>query len=407
MDKEKKDIILYNVRQFLNENQELKDMNIHCLIVDKNNSKNGIAIASNEEYIVAIDIENYECEYSQEWDYDIDMNIFRHLENGMNIEFITPQYHSIIWKKIESYEFIDGIFHKEGMQKYLEYCKDEEITQEFLEEECDTELTDVMKYSNDYIADNNGVMEMSRGKYQEENEIHYIAFTLGYDLINEILTRPDTADPLECDIAYDFCDYLARKFIKTDYYKNMQHSTYEMLQEWVNDNQEIIQSEYLCYSHKDNKCIIETGKRNSDKIALVEHKFKDGTKEYIVAFNYEVNDKKVDWGYGYYYGDDLKKAKEDFEKVKAGGNLADTFDERQSKKEESKVIQKVVILKSNNEEYPYNAQIHTSTDYGRSFYYAGNGRFCKTQEEAEDYKKEIESRNKQIAKNKKNKERER
>ena len=31
MDKEKKDIILYNVRQFLNENQELKDMNIHCL----------------------------------------------------------------------------------------------------------------------------------------------------------------------------------------------------------------------------------------------------------------------------------------------------------------------------------------------------------------------------------------
>ena len=263
MDKEKKDIILYNVRQFLNENQELKDMNIHCLIVDKNNSKNGIAIASNEEYIVAIDIENYECEYSQEWDYDIDMNIFRHLENGMNIEFITPQYHSIIWKKIESYEFIDGIFHKEGMQKYLEYCKDEEITQEFLEEECDTELTDVMKYSNDYIADNNGVMEMSRGKYQEENEIHYIAFTLGYDLINEMLTRPDTADPLECDIAYDFCDYLARKFIKTDYYKDMKHSTYEMLQEWVNDNQEIIQSEYLCYSHKDNKCIIETGKRNN------------------------------------------------------------------------------------------------------------------------------------------------
>ena len=87
MDKEKKDIILYNVRQFLNENQELKDMNIHCLIVDKNNSKNGIAIASNEEYIVAIDIENYECEYSQEWDYDIDMNIFRSAQN-VNLDTI-------------------------------------------------------------------------------------------------------------------------------------------------------------------------------------------------------------------------------------------------------------------------------------------------------------------------------
>lgn len=336
MDKEKKDIILYNIREFLNENKALKDMNIQCLMIDKGNNKNGIAIASNEEYIVAIDIENYECEYSQEWEYDIDTNIFRHLENGMNIEFITPQFHSLIWKKIESIEFLDYFFHKEGMQKYLEYCKDEEITQEFLEEECDTELTDIMKYSKDYIADNNGIMEMSRTKYQEENEIHYIAFTLGYDLINEMLTKPDTADPLECDIAYDFCDYLARKFIKTDYYKDMKHSTYEMLQDWISDNKEIIQSEYLCYSHKDNKCIIETGKRNSDKVALVEHQFKDGTKEYIIAFNYKVDDKKLDWGYGYYYNNDLKKAKEDFEKVKAGGNLADTFKEN---KEEERVME--------------------------------------------------------------------
>lgn len=332
MERNKLDTILYNIRQFLNENENLKDMDIHCLITDKNNNKNGIAIVSNEDDIVTIDIENYECEYSQEWDYDIDTNIFRHLENEMNIEFISSQWHCLIWKKIESIEFLDYFFHKDGMQKYLEYCKDEEITQEFLEEECDEELGDIMKYSNDYMADNDGVIEMSRGKYQEENEIHYIAFTLGYDLINEMLTKPDTADPLECDIAYDFCDYLARKFIKTDYYKDMKHSTYEMLQEWISDNQEVIQSEYLCYSHKDNKCIIETGKRNNDKVALVEHKFKDETKEYIIAFNYEINDQKLNWGYGYYYSNDLKKAKEDFEKVKAGGNLADTFKEENKKK---------------------------------------------------------------------------
>lgn len=332
MEKQKKDIILYNIRNFLNENQELKDMNIHCLIVDRNNSKNGIAIASNESNIVAIDIENYECEYSQGWDYDIDTNIFEHLENGIDIEFITPQFHSLIWKKIESIEFLDYFFHKEGMQKYLEYCKDKEITQEFLEDKCDEELGDIMKYSNDYIADNDGVIEMSRGKYQEENEIHYIAFTLGYDLINEMLAKPDTADPLECDMAYDFCDYLARKFIKTDYYKDMRHSTYEMIQEWINENKEIIQSEYLCYSHKDDKCIIETGKRNNDKVAFVEHQLKDKTKEYIIAFNYEIDSEKLNWGYGYYYGNDLKKAKEDFEKVKAGGNLVDTFKEESKKK---------------------------------------------------------------------------
>ena len=329
MDKNKKDIILYNIRQFLNENQELKDMNIHCLLIDKNNNKNGIAIASDEEYIVSIDIENYECEYSQKWYYDIDMNIFGHLENEMNIEFITSQFHCLIWEKFESYDFIDDIFHKEGMQKYLKYCKDEEITQEFLQEECDTDLTDIMKYSNDYITDNNGVIEMSKGKYQKQSEVSYIAFVLGYDFLNEMLTNSEVK---ECDVNYDFCNYLANKFLETDYYKNERNSTYDDLREWIEDNTVIIKSEHLFFTDQDNKVIIETGKRNDEPVALVEHYFKDGTKEYIVAFHYKVDNKKVDWGYGYYYNDNIEKAKADFEKVKAGGNLADTFKEEKQKK---------------------------------------------------------------------------
>lgn len=50
----------------------------------------------------------------------------------------------------------------------------------------------------------------------------------------------------------------------------------------------------------------------------------------------KVTNEKVDWGYGYYYSNDLKKAKEDFEKVKAGGNLADTFDEKKNKKNKAR-----------------------------------------------------------------------
>lgn len=153
--------------------------------------------------------------------------------------------------------------------------------------------------------------------------------TLLFDLLNDMLSKSDTT---ECDINYDFCNLIANRFLQSEGYKNTKYSAYEMLQEWLSDNQEIIQSEYLCYSHKDNKCILETGKRNSDKVALVEHQFKDGKKEYIVAFHYEVDDKRVNWGYGYYYGNDLKRAKKDFEKVKIGGNLADTFEEKKSKK---------------------------------------------------------------------------
>lgn len=38
----------------------------------------------------------------------------------------------------------------------------------------------------------------------------------------------------------------------------------------------------------------------------------------------------------------------------------------------------------------YNAQLLTSVDYGKHFYYCGNGKWCKTKEEAEEYKKYIE-----------------
>lgn len=340
MQRNELDTILYNIRDFLNRNTELKDMNIQCLMVDKNNKKNGIAIALNESDVVAIDIQNYECEYSQEWDYNIDDNIFEKIENGMNIEFITPQWHSLIWEKIESFQFIDEIYHKDGMQKYLKYCRDNNITKEYLEK-CNPELIDIMKYSNDYMVDNNGVIEMSREKYRTENEIQYITFVLGYDLINEMLGK----NSLECDRAYDFCDYLARKFIKTDYYKNERRSTYDNLREWLEDNKEIIQSEHLCYLGIDNKCILETGSRGTTKVALVERTTEYG-KEYIVAFGYKIDDKKLEWDYGYYYDKDLKKAKADFEKVKAGGNLADTFkDEAYKSIEMPKGMEKYYELK--------------------------------------------------------------
>lgn len=80
-----------------------------------------------------------------------------------------------------------------------------------------------------------------------------------------------------------------------------------------------------------DKCIIEIGKRGNTPVALVERNTQYG-KEYIIGFYYEINNKKLEWGYGYYYNKDLEKAKQDFEKVKAGGNLADTFSQEKSKK---------------------------------------------------------------------------
>ena len=55
--------------------------------------------------------------------------------------------------------------------------------------------------------------------------------------------------------------------------------------------------------------ILKKGNRENQPVALVERKFRDGNKEYIIAFNYETKGNSIEWGYGYYYSDNIKKAK--------------------------------------------------------------------------------------------------
>lgn len=45
-------------------------------------------------------------------------------------------------------------------------------------------------------------------------------------------------------------------------------------------------------------------------------------------------------------------------------------------------MNKFEIVKSGSQKYPYNARILTSVDGGENYYYCGNGRYCKTLEEA-------------------------
>lgn len=71
--------------------------------------------------------------------------------------------------------------------------------------------------------------------------------------------------------------------------------------------------------------VLDFGYRKEQPVALVERTLKDNSKEYIIAFNYEIKDNKIDWGYGYYYSENIEKAKTDFKRVLNGENLADTF----------------------------------------------------------------------------------
>ena len=45
------------------------------------------------------------------------------------------------------------------------------------------------------------------------------------------------SDKPECDISYDFCDYVSGKFMKSEEYRNTRHSTYEMLEQWIGEHE--------------------------------------------------------------------------------------------------------------------------------------------------------------------------
>lgn len=84
----------------------------------------------------------------------------------------------------------------------------------------------------------------------------------------------------------------------------------------------------------DSFYIVDLGYRKEQPVALVEKTFSNGTKEYIIAFDYSIENDKIDWGYGYYYNENISKAKEDFSRVIKGDNLADTFSEKEESNDE-------------------------------------------------------------------------
>lgn len=172
-------------------------------------------------------------------------------------------------------------------------------------------------------------------QYNEESEINYLNFVLGYDLLNDMFKK--SKNP-ECDISYDFCDYLSRHFIKSEEYQNTNYSTYDMLVKWLENNKNKIKQDYKDFIDGDVKYktrsldngiyIIDLGYRREQPIALIEKTYKD-FKEYIIAINYKIKDNKIEWGYGYYYDNNINKAREDFQKVISGGSLTNTFDKKE------------------------------------------------------------------------------
>lgn len=319
------EIIKENIEKFLMESEEHNDKKIDYLLFNKaNNEYYAVATDKYEEEMIGFSNElEQDGEYQNvpDWDFNFDTYFFEYLKKGYEIEFMTNQVHYGIWLELEKcypydYESLDGV------QKYLEYCKKNNITKEYLDKELNKDDTpNVMNYlekdkTQDKIQDNN-------------SDIAYFTFVLGYEMLNDMLTNSRAP---ECDICYEFCDIQARKFIDSKYYQDNKKSSYDALRNWVNDNYEIIKSNFLQYSSIDYKIILDKGVTKDMPVALVE--IAGGLpNEYVIAFNYKVTNEKTDWSYGIFY-DDKQKALDDFRKVLDGRSIDMTFNDKKKGKED-------------------------------------------------------------------------
>lgn len=373
------------VEKFLNDNMEHQDKKIDYILYKPDKMETNILASNSNDEAIEFRSNTNDFNYVPEWDYNFDYYIYNLLEENWKIEYMTPEVHYSIWNSINEL-YPNDIDYKDGVQNYLQYCADNKITKKYLDEETGLNTPDVMqhfegialnetmKYKgyiieagdlNDdnpkenlvYIYDNEqdyingdeietislntiGLKQNVRDYIDEfyidksviESEKSYFTFVLGYDLLNDMLKKSSTP---ENDISYDFCNMVAEEFLKSEEYKNEKYSSYEMLESWINDNKNFIKNQHDLFveessSNKTRKLgngmyVIDVGYRKEQPVALVK-KDTDYGLEYIVAFNYKIDNDRINWAYGSYYGNDLTKAKQDFDKVLNGGNLSKTFE---------------------------------------------------------------------------------
>ena len=373
------------VEKFLNDNMEHQDKKIDYILYKPDKMETNILASNSNDEAIEFRSSTNDFNYVPEWDYNFDYYIYNLLEENWKIEYMTPEVHYSIWNSINEL-YPNDIDYKDGVQNYLQYCADNKITKKYLDEETGLNTPDVMQHfegialnetmkykgyiieagdlnddnpkenlvyiydsEQDYINGDEietislntiGLKQNVRDYIDEfyidksviESEKAYFTFVLGYDLLNDMLKKSSTP---ENDISYDFCNMIAEEFLKSEEYKNVKYSSYEMLESWVNDNKNFIKNQHDLFvgessSNKTRKLgngmyVIDVGYRKEQPVALVK-KDTDYGLEYIVAFNYKIDTDRINWAYGSYYGDDFTKAKQDFDKVLNGGNLSKTFE---------------------------------------------------------------------------------
>lgn len=128
------------------EDSEYNEFEIIYILKDKDNFENYYSVAVNGDEIIGFNSLKQEIEYLPGWDYSADNYLFKDLEEKKEIIYMSIYCHYGIWNEINNY-YPEDINHKNGMQKYLRYCKNHDITLDKIKDTFgNTQLLDVMQY---------------------------------------------------------------------------------------------------------------------------------------------------------------------------------------------------------------------------------------------------------------------
>lgn len=128
------------------EDENKGDYSLMYILIRKFSPEKTIVVASNESGGVYMFYPyDKQEDFSEPWDFDADRLLFELLGEGYEIAYMTDDAHSDVWFYVSEMG-IDSIWYKQGMQKYLAHCKQNDVTAERLKKKCNYDGIDVTRH---------------------------------------------------------------------------------------------------------------------------------------------------------------------------------------------------------------------------------------------------------------------
>lgn len=292
-----------DIEMVLKNSNAHKNKHIDYILYDPNN---------NDTYVLASDSNGEAIEftpftkgysggyhYIQEWEYNLDYYFLDYLEEGKKIGYMTDEIHSYIWNSIDEL-YPEDIDCFNGVQVYLQYCVDNGITKEYLDEKNDYDTIDIMQHfegltindsmrykgffiiakdidHNDHqkrvvniyndtfgsekiesvslkdIGLKRHIKEYIDEHYNDRTAITdekaYCIFLLSNEFLREIFEMySDIEDGDDNEVNYNFCKVVVDEFFETECYKNDRKNLDINLQKWIKENYISMESKYLKFT---------------------------------------------------------------------------------------------------------------------------------------------------------------